>query len=228
MTPGTQQLVEAAHALGELRDRVVFIGGAATSLLITDRAGRPPRATDDVDGIADQVSSRADWARVESRLRELGFNPDPTGPVCRWRKAGLTLDLMPADASILGFSSRWYADAARHSDSVLIGGMHVRVASAPYFLATKLEAFINRGAEDPYASVDLEDVVALIDGRQELPVEVEASPANVREYIAEVTASVLDRGDVRALVASHLAGDATSQARALYVLSGLKRLARRQ
>ena len=45
--------------------------------------------------------------------------------------------------------------------------------TAPYFLATKFEAFHGRGNSDYRMSHDLEDIVTVIDGRPELASEVE-------------------------------------------------------
>jgi hypothetical protein len=47
----------------------------------------------------------------------------------------------------------------------LDAGTVIRSITAPYFLATKLEAFQSRGKGDVFASHDLEDVIAVIDGR---------------------------------------------------------------
>lgn len=38
-----------AHALGALRDKVVFVGGCSVGLLLTDSAAAPVRVTYDVD-----------------------------------------------------------------------------------------------------------------------------------------------------------------------------------
>jgi hypothetical protein len=47
---------------------------------------------------------------IEKDLRLLGFTEDlrEGAPICWWRVAGVTLDVMPTDKSILGFSNEWY------------------------------------------------------------------------------------------------------------------------
>ena len=45
--PNIELLTRVAEALGDLRERLVFIGGCATALLITDPAAAPVRATAD-------------------------------------------------------------------------------------------------------------------------------------------------------------------------------------
>ena len=46
--PNVGRVELVAHALGELRDNLVLVGGSAAGLLITDPAAPPVRATLDV------------------------------------------------------------------------------------------------------------------------------------------------------------------------------------
>ena len=67
-----QMLVVAAADLGELRDRVVFTGGATIPLYVDDVPSSDFRATEDVDVIVETVS-RLDFYRLEERLRSTGW-----------------------------------------------------------------------------------------------------------------------------------------------------------
>jgi hypothetical protein len=62
-------------------------------------------------------------------------------------------------------------------------GLRLRVVTGVYFCATKLEAFVGRGNSDYQASHDLEDLIAVVDGRAELVDEILAGPKDVRAYI---------------------------------------------
>ena len=53
---GPNRLIEAATALRPLLPELVFVGGAVTGLLITDEGAGDPRATFDVDAIAEIAS----------------------------------------------------------------------------------------------------------------------------------------------------------------------------
>ena len=53
-----------------------------------------------------------------------------------------------------------------------------------YFCATKLDAFAGRGKGDYQSSHDLEDLIAVVDGRVELVREIHAGSNDVRTYIA--------------------------------------------
>lgn len=76
------------------------------------------------------------------------------------------LDVMPLDEKVLGFTNIWYRPAINTvEEHEILPGMTIKVISAPYFCATKLEAFKGRGAGDYLASHDLEDIITVIDGR---------------------------------------------------------------
>jgi hypothetical protein len=83
--PNRQLLVNAVELLGPLLDELVFVGGCATGLLITDPASGGIRPTIDVDTIV-EVKSYAEYAVLSERLRNLGLAEDSTSNViCRWR-----------------------------------------------------------------------------------------------------------------------------------------------
>lgn len=58
------------------------------------------------------------------------------------------------------------------------------VNSAPYFLATKLEAFKDRGKQDFLLSHDLEDITSVIDSRPEIASDVAEASANLKQYLS--------------------------------------------
>lgn len=76
---------------------------------------------------------------------------------------------MPIDTEILGFSNQWYAPAATNAKLIqLPSSKQIRMVSAPYFLITKLEAFEGRGDGDYLMSHDIEDIIAVLDGRPKI------------------------------------------------------------
>lgn len=140
--PNLAQLVAVAAKLEPMLDQIAFVGGCVTGLLLTDPAAASVRPTLDVDAII-AIASYAEFTRLENHLRELGFHESHAegAPICRWLNGDLILDLMPTDASILGFSNRWYGPALENAQKTRIGDYEIGVITAPYFLATKLEAF---------------------------------------------------------------------------------------
>jgi hypothetical protein len=74
--PNVAMLEHVARSLGpELCSQLVFVGGAAEGLLITDLAMPPIRRTDDVD-IVTNAEALADYYRFEDQFRDLGFVQD--------------------------------------------------------------------------------------------------------------------------------------------------------
>ena len=145
--PNLQLLTDAAKLLKPILGELVFVGGCATALLITDKAAADVRPTFDVDAIA-EITSYAENTEFSDRLRNLGFQEDTSegAPLCRWRQKTTTLDVMPLDAKILGFSNTWYRPAMDHAEEREVEkGLKIRLVTPVYFCASKLEAFAGRG-----------------------------------------------------------------------------------
>ena len=64
-------------------------------------------------------------------------------------------------------------------------GLQILAVNSVYFCASKLEAFRDRGKNDYLGSRDLEDVIAIVDGRSELAQEIGQASGDVRSYVAE-------------------------------------------
>ena len=217
--PNLAKVELIAEAIGELADDLVFVGGCAAGLLITDPAAPPVRVTYDVDLLV-QVASRADYHHTEKRLAAKGFTHDlsPDAPICRWVFNALEVDLMPTDASILGFSNRWYTHAIETATLLpLPSGRRIRLIAAPAFIATKFEAFNDRGKRDMLGSHDLEDILNIVEGRLTLVTEIEAEPATVRTYIREAFAALQAQPNFGDYLPGLLAPDALLDARTAIV-----------
>lgn len=187
-------LQKVAEALGEeLLDKVVFVGGCTTGLLITDEVTKEAvRYTDDVDLIID-VLGNADWNNFQSKLKDKGFTVSmEDNIICRMRLGELKVDFMPSDEKILGFSNRWYSQAIDTSSTYALSDkISIKLISPPYFLATKLEAYNGRGGDDPIESHDIEDILNIVDGREELIAEVRAESKELKQYISDQIRSLL-------------------------------------
>lgn len=195
--PNLALLTQMAHAMGSLREQVVFVGGCATGLLLTQPEAADVRATEDVDAIV-EVFTLAGYHRLAKTLQALGFKQtmEDNTPPFRWFWRQMQLDLVPLEEKVLGFANRWYKPAfAASMTTELAPGLLLKHLSAPYFLATKLEAFNDRGNNDIYLSHDLEDILTVVDGRAELLVELDAAPQDVRVFVANALHTVQQHPD---------------------------------
>lgn len=221
--PNLPYLHAIAEALGDLRERVVFVGGATAGLLVTDPLADSVRATKDVDAVVE--ARLAQFHRIEEQVAGLGFVRDvESGVVCRWihRDSGVLFDLMPVDASVLGFSNRWYAYAVETAQTVdLADDLNIRVVTATAFVATKLEAFADRGKGDILVSHDLEDILNIVDGREELAQELADAPTELREAVSAAFAGLLAHPDF----ANALPGLIADASRVDIVLQRLRHMA---
>jgi predicted nucleotidyltransferase len=221
--PNIELVMQVAYALGPLRKDLVFVGGCAVGLLVTDLARPPVRATKDVDLIA-EVTTKGDYYSLARALRQAGFSEDNRDDViCRWRFREMLVDVMPTNESILGFSNRWYLEAVRSANTIaLMPELEIKLVTPPLLIATKIEAFYGRGKGDYGSSHDIEDVIVLVDGRPELVAEIAASDESVRSYLrSEIDDLLADHAFVDT-ISWHL--DPQNQARVPIVLERLRAL----
>lgn len=204
----------ATH-LGPLSQEVVFVGGAVVRLLVVDSSITEFRMTDDVDVIV-EIASRGAFAEFEEKLRKIGFRnvSYPGAPLCRWEIEGTIVDVMPTDEQLLGFSNRWYREAVRTADTATLpSGISVRIIDPVVFVATKLEAFRQRGNGDPIGSRDIEDVIAVVDGRPDLHREIIAADPEVQTFIRGTLFPLISTVGFRNAVLGYLPRSATAQQR---------------
>jgi predicted nucleotidyltransferase len=183
----------AAGILGPLVDEVVFVGGATVHLWLTEAAAPPVRATDDVDVICD-VTSYVQYQALAERLGERGLEEAMDEPViCRWRhrESGLAIDVMPTSEEVLGFSNPWYeVGIATAVELELPSGKRIRAVAPPVVVATKLASWLGRGGGDVLTSLDVHDIIVLVDGRPELIDELAVQPEELRNYVANELTSL--------------------------------------
>ena len=229
--PNVVLLERVAEQLGRaLLEQLVFVGGAVAGVLITNPAMPEIRPTQDVDVIC-RVIARSDYHELGRQLRQRGFQEDsqPGAPLCRWCINDLILDLMPAQSEILGFSNRWYPLALETAQlQGLPSGRSIRVVTAPVFLATKLQAFHGRGKGDYLFSHDLEDLMAVVDGRASLLEECRLSPPELRNDLAAQFRDLLNTPAFLEALPAFLPPDQASQQRlpdVLMVLQAITALA---
>ena len=184
--PNLEMLRIAVKNLDYLNDELVFVGGCTTGLFITDKGAAEVRATKDVDTIV-QATTYAEYMKFSEKLNLQGFQIDtrPDAPLCRWTKNEIVLDVMPINKEILGFTNSWYQSSVENAiDFDILPERKIKIVSAPYFCATKIEAFEGRGNGDFITSHDLEDLITVVDGRIELADEIYESSPDLRNFIA--------------------------------------------
>jgi predicted nucleotidyltransferase len=186
-------LKNVAQALGEILEKVVFVGGSTTELYADSPAAPEPRPTQDVDCII-EIATYLEYNKFGNVLRNKGFVNDTSegAPLCRWIYRGIIVDVMPIDENILGFTNEWYPQAINHSVAYKIDDtVEVKILSVPYFFATKLSALKTRGLVDLRLSKDFEDLVFVLNNRSTVIHDIRYGPTDVTRYIRDTFSDLL-------------------------------------
>lgn len=196
-------VVEVAKALRELKPEVVFVGGAVVSLYADVPAADDIRPTADID-MTIMLTSFQKWTALQKRLAELGFYPDPFGhSICSYKYQDIPVDILPAADGPLGPANRWYAIGFDELVITEVHGESIQIFSAPCYLATKIEAFNNRGT-DYRTSPDFEDVVYVLDNREKIVAEIEQANQEVREFLIEQFRKILNNSNFEEMISVHI------------------------
>ncbi|MGE0021686.1 MAG: hypothetical protein AB7S72_18605 [Draconibacterium sp.] len=176
-------LQTVANGLGELKDEMVFVGGAVAELYADNPAASEIRPTIDVDCVI-EISSRLQFARMEENLRARRFKNDTSAgaPICRWIYKDIKVDVMPTDSDVLGFSNWWYEEGIEFKiQKTLPDGTDVFVFPPEYYMAAKFEAHNSRGGNDLRQSHDFEDIIYILDNCSDIVDNISASNSSVKE-----------------------------------------------
>ncbi|HHS3032394.1 TPA: hypothetical protein ACT9LS_001806 [Legionella pneumophila] len=214
-----------ARKLGNLNDEIVYLGGCTTALFITDPLSLDVRSTLDVDCIID-VISLVQYQKFEKQLKEKGFYRSMNDDViCRWHFDDIILDVMPTDEKILGWGNYWYKEAMNHAISHQITeDLCIKSVTAPYFLATKIEAFKSRGNNDFLGSHDFEDIITVIAGCVEIGKEVQASNDNLKKHLQSVFCELLENDQFIQSLPGHVSDGPVTMQRVQTVIERIKKI----
>lgn len=226
-------LAKVGRSLGELRAEVVFVGGCVVPLLIPESVAPIVRPTDDVDCVV-EATTTIEYYRIGERLRGLGFHEcqDDGAPICRWVIDDIRVDVMPTKESALGFRNQWF-------DRVLVDAvtielepkLSIKIPNAPTFLATKFEAFRDRGKgtenRGAYGDSDIEDIATILGYRRNVEKEVLEAPEPIRSYLSECSRELFKLVNLSDIISGCFEPDSTSQSsvgRVLEILETLRDL----
>lgn len=193
LSTNISMLQTVAFGLDNLKDDMVFVGGAVAELYASNPALSDIRPTIDVDCVI-ELRSKTAHAKFENDLRALGFANDTSkgAPICRWIYQDILVDVMPSDSDVLGFSNRWYEEGIKNKISKnLPDGTEIFVFPPAYYLAAKIEAHKGRGGSDLRQSHDFEDIIYILENCSELLENIANANENVKAYLKEECSRLL-------------------------------------
>lgn len=192
-----------ANILNQLDEEFVFVGGATVSLY-GDLSKAEARPTEDVDVII-ELASYTGYAELDENLRKLGFENDiESGVLCRYKVQGIIVDVMPTDASVIGFSNRWYPDGFKFAKTIQLDDLPIKIFTLPFFIASKIEAFKSRGQSNYLFSSDFEDIVYVLENNSNIVSLMLESPQDVKQYLKQCFSDFLQDAEFEEGVSAHL------------------------
>lgn len=154
-----------ANALGELNEKVIYVGGATVSLYINDPAADDVRPTKDVD-ISIKVASFVELEDIREQLTDKGFTQSSDlDVICRFKLEDILVDVMATKPIAWAPANPWFEKGFEKLEKTKVNDITIQIMPLTFFLASKFTAFHDRGGNDPRFSHDLEDIIYIIDNR---------------------------------------------------------------
>lgn len=199
-------------ALGEMNERVIFVGGATLGLYVDDPAAENVRATKDVD-ITVEIASLGELESIRQELVNKGFTQSPEDNViCRFRYDNIKVDVMSTKEVGWAPANPWFSQGFAQRETVQLGDQSIQLLPLPYFIASKFSAHTGRGGKDPRTSHDFEDIVYVIDNRSDIVEQINKAPIDVKPYLKEQLGKILNDDFLQEAILGNLAYD-TREAR---------------
>lgn len=194
---------KVATALKELNNEVIYVGGAIVSLYVTDDGAEQPRPTKDID-ISIQISSYPQMEEFREKLASKKIYPSPTGKILyRYSYDDILIDFIPYENTPLGPTNRWLKPGFKKAYPVKIGKIEIYILPVSLYLATKWEAFNNRG-NDPRTSHDFEDLIYVIDNNLEVVEDIKNASKNVQDFLKEMSTQILHHKSRNEIIECHI------------------------
>lgn len=196
-------VAEVAEALLDIKEQMVFVGGAVVSLYTDDPAADEIRPTQDID-MTLHIVNIGHWVKVQEQLAAVGFHPDPFGhAICSYKYKDIPVDIMATEDGPLGPANRWYKIGFKNLWTAKAKDQEIKILSAPCYLATKFEAFNDRGA-DFRTSHDIEDIIYVLDNRIGIVEEIQKDDYRIATFIKDQFQKIISKGMMQEVLIAHI------------------------
>jgi len=179
-----EEIEKVAKALAELNEEVAFVGGAVVGLYADDPGAADVRPTKDIDLIF-EIATYLELGKLEDKLNKKGFKRNTEEEViCRFVLESTLVDVMTTKEVGWAPANEWFERGFKNLLEYELPQIKIKILPYEYFLASKFTAFEGRGG-DPRFSHDFEDIVYLLDNRQNLVDEIRNSDSEVKKYLVD-------------------------------------------
>lgn len=194
-----------ATALGELNEKVIYVGGATVSLYINDPAAEDVRPTKDVD-ISIKVASFVELEDIREQLTDKGFiQSSELDVICRFKLEDILVDVMATKPIAWAPANPWFEKGFEKLEKTKVNDITIQIMPLTFFLASKFTAFHDRGGNDPRFSHDLEDIIYIIDNRTDWhQILINEQDQEVKEFLINEFRNILTSNKIQEAILGNL------------------------
>lgn len=164
-----------ALALGELNNKVVYVGGSVVCLYADDAAAEETRPTKDVDVFL-EIATYGKLVKLQEQLATMGFYPEHEGGVmCRFKYKDILVNIMATKEVGWASADKWFEPGLKTLQPYKIDEVTINILHISYFLAAKFNTFHDRGEDARTSGIGLQipfDQLTLSDWQETLNVNL--------------------------------------------------------
>lgn len=194
-----------ANALGELNEKVIYVGGATVGLYINDPAAEDVRPTKDVD-ISIKVASFVELEDIREQLTDKGFKQSSDlDVICRFKLEDILVDVMATKPIAWAPANPWFEKGFEKLEKTKVNDITIQIMPLTFFLASKFTAYHDRGGNDPRFSHDLEDIIYIIDNRTDWhQILINEQDQEVKEFLINEFSNILTSNKMQEAILGNL------------------------
>ena len=112
---------------------------------------------------------------------------------------------MPTNDPSIGFKNKWYQEGFEKAiDHKVDERCTIKILTAPYFIATKLEAYKGRGKSDGRTSQDFEDIIYVFENRASVWEELNNAEEKLKKYLKQEFSNLLRNPNILEWIDGHV------------------------
>lgn len=134
----------------------------------------------------------------------------------------ILIDFIPFEQTPLGPTNSWLKPGFEKAYPIKVGKAEIKILPVSMFLATKWEAYENRGG-DPRTSHDFEDIIYVIDNNLELLEDVAKSDEKVKTFLKTMSGQILSHPSLNEIIECHI-NPYTAEQRRKIIVEKLKQM----
>lgn len=143
--------------------------------------------------------------------------------VCRFRYEDVLVDVMSTEVIGWAPANRWFALGFDLSFTHSLDEIDIKLLPLPYFLATKFDAFFDRGIKDLWASHDFEDIVYLLNYASDIVAQIIHAEKEVKEYLKNCASKIAENETLQEAIIGNLYHEAQEE-RFLMIMKKLNQI----